>query len=118
MVTHGRRRFRRLWRIWELADSSIALFERVPFTVRLLLSQSLSIGLVVGFWQDYWPFVIVGAIPTILVIHHADLPEKVDTTLIEAARQVAPAIHKHKEEAERERRLSPRPTTIYARATR
>ena len=31
---------------------------------------------------------------------------EVDTTLIEAARQIAPVIHEHKEEAERERRLS------------
>lgn len=31
---------------------------------------------------------------------------KVDTTLIEAARQIAPVIRNHKEEAERERRLS------------
>lgn len=30
----------------------------------------------------------------------------VDTTLIEAARQIAPVIQKHNEEAERERRLS------------
>jgi hypothetical protein len=30
-----------------------------------------------------------------------------DTTLIEAARRIAPVIREHKEEAERERRLSP-----------
>jgi alkylation response protein AidB-like acyl-CoA dehydrogenase len=35
-----------------------------------------------------------------------DMKLKADTTLIEAARHIAPVIQKHKEEAERERRLS------------